>query len=69
MGLSCLGVEQGHWSEQAKEVRQENKKLEQWHWLEPPEPMALHQEKIHLLENGLKVLKMAFQRPKSSQAK
>jgi hypothetical protein len=28
-----------------------------------------HQEKIHLLENGLKALKTAFERSKSSQAK
>jgi hypothetical protein len=27
-----------------------------------------HQEKIHLLENGLKALKTAFERSKSSQA-
>jgi hypothetical protein len=27
-----------------------------------------HQEKIHLLENGLKALKMAFEHSKSSQA-
>jgi hypothetical protein len=28
----------------------------------------MHQEKIHLLENGLKALKTAFERSKSSQA-
>jgi hypothetical protein len=30
--------------------------------------VSSHQEKIHLLENGLKALKMAFEHSKSSQA-
>jgi hypothetical protein len=33
-----------------------------------PLPTKLHQENIHLLENGLKALKTAFERSKSSQA-
>ena len=33
---------------------------EGWQWIQVETATALHQEKIHLLENGLKVLKMAF---------
>ena len=35
----------------------------------PRQNSRAHQEKIHLLENGLKALKTAFERSKSSQAK
>jgi hypothetical protein len=35
---------------------------------QPLTTAELHQEKIHLLENGLKALKMAFEHSKSSQA-